>query len=104
MRPKVSIAQEARKGMTSDLRVKKIGTDVTRGTGYTGMEASTYDEAGTRIDQFRSIDRNSMNQDYGSIRSPDSPNRGGRTSYIAKNALSAVKPTFDNRRHTTTAN
>ena len=48
MRPKVSIAQEARKGMTSDLRVKKIGTDVTRGTGYTGMEASTYDEAGTR--------------------------------------------------------
>ena len=89
--------------MTSDLKVKKMGTDVTRGTGYTGMGASSHD-AGTRIDQMRSIDRNSLDHDYGSVRSPGSPIKGGRASINAKNAFSAVKPTFDNRRHTTTAN
>lgn len=65
----------------SDLRVKKMGTDLTKGTGnISRLETSVN---GTGMDVQQSMDRMTgsqmVSQDYGSVMSPNSPLKvGGR--------------------------
>jgi hypothetical protein len=99
----VTITDEVRKGLDSELRIKKMDTEITKG-GYSAMETSVN---GTRFDRRKSLDRgttglNSENQDYGSVMSPSSPlkNVRGFTSTMPKERGTETK-TFDNRRNTT---
>lgn len=58
-KPKVSITEELRKGLNSELRVKKIDTEMTNTRGNASLETSAN---GTRFDQRRcSLDRTMTN-------------------------------------------
>ena len=86
----VTVAEEVRKGLiNSELRVKKMDTEVTKGvtTGVNSSMATSMN--GTRFDQRRSIDRATNNlgsaghgadHEYGSVNSPDSPIKVGRAN------------------------
>ena len=95
-----TIAEEVRKGINSELRVKKIDTEVTK-TGYTTLCTSAN---GTRMDNRRSIDRGTNgvlgSQDYGSVMTPASPIKQGM-SLAQKAALGGTEvKAFNVRRNT----
>ena len=106
-KPKTNITEENRKGISSELRVKKMDTEITKG-GYSTMETSAN---GTRFDQRKSIDRMNVlsptnEQDYGSILSPGSPIKAGMRNLASsghKQQRTETKHQFYERRHTTTA-
>ena len=84
-KPKASIVDELRKGQTSELQVKKMGSAVSNPmTAVSNFQTTAH----TRMDQTRkSLDRLSNNlaggsqdHEYGSIASPASPIKVGRSN------------------------
>lgn len=73
---KVRISEEARNTYKTELGIKKIGTEITKGSiGQSQLETSVN---GTHRDGRISNDRpmtNHISQDYGSVMSPNSPTK-----------------------------
>ena len=98
-----TITEEVRKGLNSELRVKKIDTEITKG-GYSTLCTSAN---GTRMEQRKSIDRGTTNggmllgsQDYGSVMTPGSPTKGG-SNLMQQAAMRGTEvKQFNVRRHT----
>lgn len=84
-KPKVNITDELRRGLNTELRIKKMGSDVTNPmTAVSGKDTA----ANTRLDQTRkSLDRTSNqmigSHDYGSVMSPGSPIKANRGANLA---------------------
>lgn len=68
------IADEVRKGLTSELNIKKMATEMTKVTAPNSSAMETSGGLNTRMTNRNSIDRPMTKaNDYGSVVSPDSP-------------------------------